>query len=101
MSEDKIFKRLSNIMSEKTLIPINYYKNSKNNMLELPSVVCVYQDCETRNFKLTCSQDVWDEIIWYKRAIGYRYKVSWRRGHPEDRGPFYTSRTVRTIWQMA
>ena len=56
-------------------------------ILDNDSVVRVYQDCETRNFKLTCSQDVWDEIIWYKRAIGSRYKVSWRRGHPEDRGP--------------
>ena len=45
MSEDKIFKRLSNIMSEKTLIPINYYKNSKNNMLELPSLSIYVNSC--------------------------------------------------------
>ena len=51
------------------------------------AVARVYQDCENRGSLLTCSQDVWDEIIWYKKALGGRYEVVWRRGHAEDRGP--------------
>ena len=56
-------------------------------ILDNEAVSRVYQDCENRGSSLTCSQDVWDEIIWYKRAIGPRYKVFWRRGHAERRGP--------------
>ncbi len=46
----------------------------------------VYQNCTERGSSLTCSQGVWDEIIWYKQAIGPRYQVVWRRGHAERCG---------------
>ena len=39
-------------------------------ILDNKAVVRVFQDCETRGSRLTCSQDVWDEIIWYKKPLG-------------------------------
>ena len=55
-------------------------------LLDNKAVVDVFQNCETRGPSLVCSQDVWDEIIWYKRTLGPRYSVRWRRGHAEKRG---------------
>ena len=54
-------------------------------VLDNAAVVRVYQNCELRP-QLVSSQDVWDEIIWYKSKLGPRYRVRWRRGHAEDRG---------------
>ena len=57
-----------------------------DHVLDNEAVVKVYQNCEERGPLLVCSQDVWDEIIWYKRHFCGRYRVRWRRGHAEDRG---------------
>jgi hypothetical protein len=61
-------------------------KGNIRHIIDNKAVVQVFQDCEERGPSLVCSQDVWDEIIWYKNIIGSRYQVVWRRGHPEDRG---------------
>ena len=58
-------------------------------LLDNESVTIVYANCETRGPSLVCSQDVWDDIIWYKNALRNQcqYTVEWRRGHAEKRGP--------------
>jgi hypothetical protein len=61
-------------------------KGDIRHIIDNESVVRVFQDCDERGSSLVCSQDVWDEIIWYKNIVGSRYQVAWRRGHPEDRG---------------
>ena len=72
-----------------------------DHILDNEAVVKVYQDCEARGPSLVCSQDVWDEIIWYKRCLHGRYRVRWRRGHAIDRVKSGTRRTVRIILPMA
>ena len=59
-------------------------------VLDNESVVKVYRNCAERGSSLACSQDVWDELIWYKERLGARYRVEWRRGHAEKRGGFFT-----------
>ena len=57
-----------------------------DHIIDNEAVVRVFQDCEVRGPTLVSSQDVWDEIIWYKGRLGSRYRVRWSRGHAERRG---------------
>ena len=42
-------------------------KGDIRQIIDNKAVVQVFQDCEERGPSLVCSQDVWDEIIWYKK----------------------------------
>jgi hypothetical protein len=62
------------------------------------SVVRVFQDCEKRGPSLVCSQDVWDEVIWYKILSGRDFKSNGGAAILKIAGRLCTSRTERTTW---